>query len=297
MKINYAKLPTERSNPTSSTLDRMSVFAILHLMNREDEKISRAVKREIPRIEKAVQIITRSFKKGGKIFFAGAGTSGRLGVLESAELPPTFGTPPSLARALMAGGRKAVFRSQEGAEDRGEEAQREIKNKTRPGDVVIGIAASGITPFTQAALSQARRMGAKTIFITCNGAGTQKKLADITIALRVGPEIIAGSTRLKSGTATKLVLNMLTTCAMIQIGKVYGNRMVDLEPRSRKLVERGIRLVRELTDLTRPKTEKIFWQSGGRVKTAVVMAHRGLNRSQAREALKAADGFLRRALE
>lgn len=295
-KINYAKLPTELPNPASKAVDRMSVDAVLRLMNREDEKIPRAVKREIPRIERAVKLITRSLENGGRIFFAGAGTSGRLGVLESAELPPTFGTPPSLARAFMAGGRKAVFQSREGAEDNAAAARLAIRKKVRRGDVVIGIAASGVTPFAQAALSQARRMGAKTIFVTCNGASAPKKWADITIAPRVGPEIIAGSTRLKSGTATKLVLNMLTTCSMVQIGKVYGNRMVDLEPRSRKLVERGIRLVQELTGLSRQGAEKVFRQAGGHVKTAVVMAGRRLSRSQAREALKKAGGFLRSAL-
>ena len=242
-------------------------------MNREDEKIPRAVKREIPRIERAVKLITRSLEDGGRIFFAGAGTSGRLGVLESAELPPTFGTPPSMVQAFMAGGKKAVFRSQEGAEDDTAAARSAIRKKVRRGDIVIGIAASGVTPYAKAAMREAGKCHAKTIFVTCNPAAP-KNLADVTIALRVGPEVITGSTRLKSGTATKMVLNMLTTCSMVRLGKVRGNRMVDLQPRSRKLRERGIRLVTELTGASRARARALFNRAGGHVKKAVALASR-----------------------
>ncbi|MBI3013393.1 MAG: N-acetylmuramic acid 6-phosphate etherase, partial [Elusimicrobia bacterium] len=235
MKIEYRKLPTEQTNFRSRFLDEISVRQILVIMNRENLEIPKAIRPELGRIENAVQKIVKSLKSGGRLYFTGSGTSGRLGVLESAELPPTFNTPPVLAQAIMAGGKRAVFRSREGAEDDRVAAQSQIRKKVRENDVVIGIAASGVTPFVQGALLEARAKKAGTILITCNPGKELKSLADIVIAPHAGPELIAGSTRLKSGTATKMVLNMLTTASMVQLGKVYQNTMVDLQPKSKKL--------------------------------------------------------------
>src|SRR5499426_3089826 len=194
-----------------------------------------------PQMATAVKLIVAALQKGGRLFFVGAGTSGRLGVLEAAECPPTFGTPPRLVQAIMAGGRAAVFRSREGAEDDEGAARRAVRSRVRRHDVVVGITASGRTPFALAALVAARRLGARTVLVACHGGGARVE-ADVVIAPWAGPEVVAGSTRLKAGTATKLVLNMLTTASMVRLGKVYGNRMVDLQPRSRKLRTRARRL-------------------------------------------------------
>ncbi len=295
-KINYQNLLTEKSNPSSQGIDRLTIEEAVALMNREDQSIPSAIRKESKNLSKAIRLTVESLKMGGKILFIGAGTSGRLGVLESAELPPTFSTPPSLAQAIMAGGRKSVFKSKEGAEDNAEKARAEIKKRARKGDIVVGIAASGVTPFAQAGLEEAKKLGAKTIFVTCNLAHISKKCADVVIAPQVGPEIITGSTRLKSGTATKMVLNMLTTLSMVQLGKVYGNRMVDLLPRSHKLRERGIRLVQEFSQVSRPAAEKAFKEARGKVKTAIVMLKLNLDYARAENLLKSCRGFLRVAL-
>ncbi len=295
-KIKYQNLPTEKPNPATSGIDRLTIEETIALMNREDAKIAEAVRQESGNIAKGVRLMTDSLKDGGHIFFIGAGTSGRLGVLESAELPPTFNTPPAMAQAVMAGGNKAVFRSQEGAEDNAERARSEVRKKAKRGDVVIGIAASGVTPFAQAGMAEARRLGAKTIFVTCNKINSLNMHADVVIAPAVGPEIITGSTRLKSGTATKMVLNMLTTISMVQIGKVYGNKMVDLQAKSLKLEERGIRLVREFTGLSRNQAADMFKNAGGNVKTAIIMARKRVGLNDANKILKSSQGFLRQAL-
>lgn len=289
--IHYRKLPTEQKNPASKALDSLTVEQAVQLMYREDRKIPDDVHREKIKIVAAIKMIVRSLKTGGRIFFVGAGTSGRLGVLESAELPPTFSTPPQLAQAVMAGGKKAVFRSQEGAEDDAQAAKNEIHRRVRKNDTVIGIAASGVTPFVRSALNQSKKMGAATIFVTCNSR-SPIRIADIVIAPRVGPEIIAGSTRLKSATATKMILNMLTTLSMVRMGKVYGNRMADLQPKSKKLRERGIGLIQELAGLSRSKAENFFQSAQGSVKTAIVMAKKNLNFVEASKLLKHHQGFL-----
>ncbi|OGR85566.1 MAG: N-acetylmuramic acid 6-phosphate etherase [Elusimicrobia bacterium RIFCSPLOWO2_01_FULL_54_10] len=295
-KIKYQNLLTEKSNPSSQGIDRLSIEEAVDLMNREDAGIAPAIRKESKNISKGIRLIVESLKSGGKIIFIGAGASGRLGVLESAELPPTFSTPPVLAQAIMAGGKRSVFKSKEGAEDDSTKARTEIRKRARRGDTVIGIAASGVTPFAQAGMTEAKRLGAKTIFVTCNLVHISKNCADVVIAPQVGPEIITGSTRLKSGTATKMVLNMLTTLSMVQMGKVYGNRMVDLAPRSHKLRERGIRLVQEFTGLSRPGAEKAFKDAKGEVKTAIVMRKMNLKFEQAKTLLKSSQGFLRLAL-
>jgi N-acetylmuramic acid 6-phosphate etherase len=225
----------------------------------------------------------------------GAGTSGRLGVLEAAECPPTFGTPPGLVRAVMAGGRASVFRAAEGAEDDGRAGAREARRHARRGDVVVGVAASGVTPFVRAALATARARGAVTVLVTCNPT-VGRAAARVVVALAVGPEVLAGSTRLKAGTATKLALNTLTTAAFVRLGKVYGNRMVDLQPRSAKLRARARRLVAELGGVSDPAAARLLAAAGGRAKPAIVMARLGVGRREAARRLASAGGILRRAL-
>jgi len=294
--VDFKDLPTEKINASSKRLDKLTAGEIVGLMNSENEILPKALWREIKNITKAVQVIINSLRSGGRIFFAGAGTSGRLGVLESAELPPTFNSDPALAQAIMAGGRSAVFRSKEGAEDNASEARRIIKKCVKKGDVVIGIAASGVTPFTQGALSQGKIQKARTILVTCNPQKTIRGKAEIVIAPSVGPEIISGSTRLKSGTATKMILNMLTTASMVGLGKVYGNLMVDLQPKSRKLRERGIRLVRQIAGVPRARAVKLLNDSRWSVKTAALMAKKNVSRREALKILKQHDGFLGRCV-
>ena len=265
-------------------------------MEREDQKIPGAVGRTHRATARAVRVIISSLKKGGRLFFVGAGTSGRLGVLEAAECPPTFNTPPGLVQAVIAGGKRSVFRSKEGAEDRGGEARHEIGKRVKKGDVVVGISASGVTNFVREALKRAKKQGAKTILVACNLSSPLRSLADVTIAPRTGPEVIAGSTRLKAATATKLILNRLTVAAMVRLGKVYENWMVDLQPRSKKLRARGIGILKHFAGLSDENAEKIFKKAGGRVKAAILMARKNWTYKQAQRALKKADGFLRRAL-
>jgi len=241
-RIRYDRLPTERADPGSRQLDRLSAVEIARLMNRADRRAVRAVGRAATALGRAVDLIVRALSRRGRLIFVGAGTSGRLGVLEAAECPPTFDTPPSLVQAVIAGGRRSVFRAAEGAEDDGPEGARQIRRRVRPGDVVVGIAASGVTPFVRAALREARRRRAATALVTCNPQ-VPASAARVVIALAVGPEVLTGSTRLKAGTATKLALNTLTTASFARLGKVYGNRMVDLRPRSAKLRARALRLV------------------------------------------------------
>jgi len=291
----YASLLTERSARSSRALDRMSALEVARLMNREDEAVVRAVNRALPAVARAVDRIVAALAGGGRLFFVGAGTSGRLGVLEAAECPPTFGTPASLVQAVMAGGRRSVFRSREGAEDNRAAAARAIRERVRRGDVVVGVSASGVTPFVRTALATARRRGAATILLVCNPRQKPPGVGHI-IALACGPEVLAGSTRLKAGTATKLVLNMLTTASMARLGRVYGNRMIDLVPRSAKLRDRALRLVQELAGVTRPAAARALAAAGERVRLAVVIAHTGMGPRAARRLLRDAGG-LRSVLE
>ncbi|HEV8615301.1 MAG TPA: N-acetylmuramic acid 6-phosphate etherase [Methylomirabilota bacterium] len=293
--IRYERLATERANRASRALDRLGARAIATLMNREDARAVRAVGREATRIAAAVDLIVAALSARGRLFFVGAGTSGRLGVLEAAECPPTFGTPPRLVQAIMAGGRGAVFRSREGAEDDARTAVRAVRARVRRGDVVVGVSASGVTPFVSGALSAARRLGAATVLVSCNPSRGAAR-ARVVIAPSPGPEVLAGSTRLKAGTATKLVLNTLTTASMARLGKMYGNRMVDVQPRSRKLRERAARLVEELGGVTQPRARRLLAASRGSVRVAVVMARTGAAAPRAARALRAAGGSLRQAL-
>jgi N-acetylmuramic acid 6-phosphate etherase len=276
----------------------MTPTGIAALMNREDRRAVAAVGRVRPHIAAAVKQIVAALQKGGRLFFVGAGTSGRLGVLEAAECPPTFGTPPRLVQAIIAGGRGSVFRSREGAEDDEAAARRVVRARVRRGDVVVGVSASGVTPFVKTALTVARRQGAATVLVACNaeGAHGSRSAANLSVVPVTGSEVLAGSTRLKAGTATKLVLNTLTTAAMAGLGRVYGNRMVDLQPRSAKLYERALGLVAELGGVSRKRARAALRASGGRVRVAIVMASGGGNAVEAARALRAA-GSLRSALQ
>jgi N-acetylmuramic acid 6-phosphate etherase len=265
-------------------------------MNREDARAVRAVGRVGRDIATAVELIVTALRGGRRLFFVGAGTSGRLGVLEAAECPPTFGTPPGRVQAIMAGGRASVFRSREGAEDDANAAARAVRSRVRTGDVVVGVSASGVTPFVRSALLSARRRGAATVLVACNPIGTRAAGADVVIAPAPGPEVLAGSTRLKAGTATKLVLNTLTTASMVRLGKVYGNRMVDLEPRSRKLQARALRLVQEVAGVPETRAREALQAARGHARLAIVIARTGLFAGAAARALSAHDQSLRAAL-
>ena len=296
-KALYAKLPTEQNNPRSRRIDTLTLEQILHLINKEDVSVPKAVARVKPQIADGVRLITTSLKRKGRIFFTGAGTSGRLGVLEAAECPPTFSTPPSLIQAVMAGGKKAVFQSQEGAEDKEKEGYSLFRKKLKTNDIVIGIAASGVTPFVRGAFRAAKKKHLKTILVTCNPSYKKGPLTNCVIAPYVGPEVITGSTRLKAGTATKLVLNMLTVTSMIRMGKVYRNWMVDLQPKSRKLVFRGLRLIEQLGGVPAAEAEKVFAASQKHVKVAILMAQKKWDYPTAVRKLRKANGFLQKALE
>jgi N-acetylmuramic acid 6-phosphate etherase len=263
-------------------------------MDREDLRAVRALSAQRAQIAQAIRLIVKTIRRGGRVFFIGAGTSGRLGVLEAAECPPTFSTPPSLIQAVIAGGRGAVFRSREGAEDRRAEARRAMRRLVRRGDVVVGIAASGVTPFVDEALRVCARLGAATILLTCHPrAGTP---AGIRIALAVGPEVLTGSTRLKAGTATKLALNRLTLGAMVQLGKTYGNLMVDVRPASAKLRARALRIIRLLTGCSESAARASLRAARGRVPIAVLMRRLGLSYREAKQLLHGSGGSLRTAL-
>ena len=301
-RIRYERLPTERVNRASRALDRLSALEIAALMNREDRRAVAAVGRVRRDLAAAVELIVDALRRGGRLVFVGAGTSGRLGVLEAAECPPTFGTRPGLVQAIMAGGRGAVFRSREGAEDDARAARRAVRARVRRGDVVVGVSASGVTPFAAAALAEARRRGAGTVLVACNPAVLRGRTARalgamVVIAPGPGAEVLAGSTRLKAGTATKLVLNTLTTASMTRLGKVYGNRMVDMQPRSAKLRARAARLVAEVAGVSRARARTLLAAARGSARLAIVMARRGLSAPAAARALAQAGGSLRAALQ
>ncbi len=295
-RLRYRALPTEQPNPRSRRLDSLSPLQIAALMNREDRRVVAAVGRVGRPVARAVALIGDSLRAGGRLFFVGAGTSGRLGVMEAAECPPTFNTPPSLVQAVMAGGRASVFRSREGAEDRAGEAKRALGRRVRAGDVVVGIAASGVTPFVRAALAEARRRRCRVIVVAMNAGTPLGRLAHVVISPRVGPEVLTGSTRLKAGTATKLILNALTTATFAGLGKVYGNWMVDLQPRSRKLRARAERLVEILGRVSRARARRCLKAAGRRPKVAILMARRHLSARAATRLLSAAGGSLGRCL-
>lgn len=291
----YSKLPTEQTNPRTVNLDRVPLREVLNMLNREDSLVPTAVEKAIPQIEKAAVEISKSYLSGRKIYFIGAGTSGRLGVLEAAEIPPTYGVEPGIFTALMAGGHEAVFLSKEGAEDVFEDGEKEIAALAGPGDTVIGIAASGITPYVKGGLSAGLTKGATTVLLTCN-PNEKAKEAQIIIAIDVGPEPVSGSTRMKSGTATKLALNMLSTSSMVISGKVYRNWMVDVKTTSRKLEMRAIRITATVGQVSREEAARLLEQTGNNVKTAIVMARLKTSRTEAERKIIEAGGFLKKIL-
>jgi N-acetylmuramic acid 6-phosphate etherase len=288
---------TESRNPDSKNLDRMSAIEIVRLMNREDHKVARAVAREIPAIARAVDAIVRKMERGGRLIYVGAGSSGRIAVLDASECPPTFGTPPQLVRALIAGGRKAITGPVEGAEDRPRNAVRDLQRiglNTR--DALVGIAASGSTPYVVAAIAYARTKKALTIGVSSNKNSPLKKAAKIAITPEVGPEVLTGSTRLKAGTAQKMVLNMLSTATMVRLGYVYDNLMIDLGIANRKLRKRAKQILEEASARDASAVEHALRQSKHDLRVALVMLKRDVSAEEANRILASSRGLLRKAL-
>jgi N-acetylmuramic acid 6-phosphate etherase len=297
VRSKWQSLPTEAINPATLGIDKLSADDIVELMLSEDRKMIAAVQRERERIAVGVEMIAAALRKEGRVIFVGAGTSGRLGILESAEMPPTFSTDPMLVQAIMAGGRGAIFNAKEGVEDNYEEGARSIM-RVRPTkrDIVIGVSASGMTQFVRGALTRARRAGARIIFVTCDPETELQTFVDLTISPGVGAEVIAGSTRLKAGTATKMVLNMLTTGAMVRIGKTYGNLMVDVQTGSEKLKDRARRIVNIVTGLEYDDADKLLKKAHWNVKAAIVMQKTGLPYPKALARLRKAHDSMREAI-
>ncbi len=294
-----SKLTTEQRNPHSMDVDARSTEEILKIINDEDKTVPYAVEEELPYIAKAVELVVKALKSGGRLLYFGAGTSGRLGVVDASECPPTFGTPYGMIDGFIAGGKEAMFRAQEGAEDYEENGAKEVlgANVTSK-DVVCGIAASRRTPYVIGAVKKAKELGATTLYITCNPRENFNIMeVDVAICPHVGPEVIMGSTRMKSGTAQKLVLNMLTTTAMLRMGKVYENMMIDLQMTNKKLVERSKRIVMTITGVSYDEAANYLQRADGHVKTALVMVKARVNAEEARQRLLRADGFVRKAIE
>lgn len=291
-------LITEQRNPETERIDTASIGEILRLISKEDSRVHSAVKEELWAIEEGVNIIVGTFENGGRLFYIGAGTSGRLGVLDASECPPTFGSDPEMVQGIIAGGYDALIRSQEGAEDDEDEGVNDLlaRNFCKL-DVLCGLTASKRTPYVIGALKYARSLGAKTIYITCTPRSELKVKADVAICPVVGPEAIMGSTRMKAGTAQKMVLNMLTTSSFIRLGKVYKNMMIDLQMTSRKLVERSKRVVMMVTGVDYKTAEKILHEAKGHVKTAIIMILGNVSFETSVRELSKADGFVRIALQ
>jgi N-acetylmuramic acid 6-phosphate etherase len=297
-RIDRGSLSTERINPLSERIDVMSSRAIAEVMNAEDARVAKAVRSQLEKVAEAIDLAVDRFKKGGRLFYVGCGTSGRLGVLDASECPPTFGVSHEMVQGIIAGGMSALVRSSQELEDDPEGGALALAEKDVSGsDLVVGIAASGLTPFVRGAVERAREIGAATVFLTCNEDVAMTMEADVVVVPPVGPEVIAGSTRMKAGTATKMILNMITTGAMIRLGKVYQNLMVDLLAISQKMRDRAVRIFKTVTG---EEDEDAAWrcieEANGRVKTAIVMKMRGIPREEAEKRLEESDGFLRRAL-
>lgn len=299
--IDRGHLLTEQANPNSEALDRLSSLELVDLFNREDAKTLEAIAQAREPLAQAIDLAAAALRSGGRLFYIGAGTSGRLGVLDASECPPTFCTPPELVQGIIAGGAPALLKSSEALEDRADDgaaamAERSVGDR----DVVVGITAGGTTPYVQGALIEAARRGAKTVFMACVPIAQVPPpggAVDADIRLLVGPEILAGSTRLKSGTVTKMALNVISTGAMVKLGKVYGNRMVDVSVTNSKLRDRAVRIVRDLAEVDRPTAEHLLDQSGNHVKTALLMHWAGVDRDRATALLATAGGQLRTALD
>lgn len=292
------KLITEKKNPRSTLIDRLPISEVLKIINAEDRKVPLAVAQKLPQIARAAELYYQTYKNGGRIFYVGAGTSGRLGVLDASELPPTFGADHKRVKGIIAGGYPTLIRSREGVEDDSKAAVKDLKRQRLTGnDLVIGISASRRTPYVAAALAYARKVKAKTIFISANPKPVVPIKADVNISVVVGPEVVAGSTRMKAGTAQKLILNMISTAAMVKLGKTYRNVMVDLGGTSEKLKERARKTLMDLTGLSYSRAGRLLQETGSHLKTALVMASKKVSASQAQALLQKADGKIFRVLE
>lgn len=297
-RLDLQRLSTERLNAASVDLDRKSSLEIARIINAEDNKVADCVKRSLPQIAWAIDVIAEALSKGGRLIYVGTGTSGRIAALDAAECPPTFDTDPKMVQFIIAGGSKALAEATEASEDSvrlGRQAM--AKMKPRDNDIVVGVAASGRTPFTIAAIEYASAHGAKTVAVTCNRNSALEKAAEIAIVAEVGPEVVAGSTRMKAGTAQKMILNMLTTGAMTRLGYVYGNLMVNLHLKNEKLAERGIVILEKAAELTRAEARKLLKSARNSVPVALVMAKAQASAAQAATALKNSRGNVREAIE
>src|SRR5882724_211027 len=295
-KSDIHKLGTERRNRSAASLDTMAPIAIARLINREDQRVPRAVRKALPQIAKAIDLIAKQLSAGGRMIYVGAGTSGRIAALDASELPPTFNTDPKMVQYVIAGGDSALGMAAEYNEDSEKLGERDIaKKKPTKKDVVVGIAASGRTPYTVAALRYARGKGARTIAIVCNPGSPLEEAADIAIVVSVGPEVVSGSSRMKAGTAQKLVLNMLSTGAMARLGYVYGNLMVNVHLKNEKLVERGIGVLQEAAGVNRKSAERALKAADNQVPIAMIMLAHNIGRAAATQRLKSANGNVRKA--
>ncbi len=289
---------TERRNPRTQNIDLATPLEIVDLINAEDQSVPAAVSSQREQIARAIEVAEMTFRRGGRLFYVGAGTSGRLGVLDASEMPPTYGSDPEQVQGIIAGGPKALTRSQENAEDRLPAAVEDLdQHGVRAGDLVVGIAASGTTPYVRRALTHAKELGAITALVACSPPPDETRaVADILIVAITGPEVVTGSTRMKAGTATKLILNTITTGAMIRLGKTYGNLMVDLRATNEKLRDRSQRILMEVCDVTRDQARELLRRAGGAVKTAIVMHFLAVGADEAERALAAHGGVIRRVV-
>ena len=296
-KSDIHKLGTERRNRSAASLDTMDALAIARLINREDQRVPRAVRKALPQIAKAIDLIAKQLSAGGRMIYVGAGTSGRIAALDASELPPTFNTDPKMVQYVIAGGDSALGMAAEYNEDSEKLGERDIaKKKPTKKDVVVGIAASGRTPYTIAALRHAKGKGARAIAIVCNPASPLEKVADIAIVVQVGPEVVSGSSRMKAGTAQKLVLNILSTGTMARLGYVYGNLMVNVHLKNEKLVERGIGVLQEAAGVNRKSAERALKAADNQVPIAMIMLAHNIGRAAATQRLKSANGNVRKAI-
>ncbi|MCP3030854.1 N-acetylmuramic acid 6-phosphate etherase [Halobacillus sp. A1] len=295
--MELSNLTTEQRNKNSLNLDKMSILEALHTMNKEDKKVAEAVESVLPKVETSIEKMYVSLSRGGRLFYVGAGTSGRLGVIDASECPPTFMTPPHMVQALMAGGEDAFFSAVEGSEDNEEQGAEDLKKKQlTAADVVVGITASGRTPYPIGALKYARSVGAYTVSLSCNERSEISQFADCDIEVVVGPEVLTGSTRLKAATAHKMVLNMMSTTTMIKLGKVHENLMVDVHASNYKLIERAKKTIMEITKVTYEEAEEVLKKTNHKVKPAVVMIDTGATYNEAEEAIKQSNGYVREAI-
>lgn len=296
--VELQKIATEQRNPNTTHIDTLSTLEMVRLINQEDQKVALAVAQVAPEIARAIDVITRQLSQGGRLFYAGCGTSGRLGILDAVECPPTYSTDPELVQAIIAGGYPAIFRAVEGAEDDFDLGRRDLQERGFASqDVLVGLAASGRTPYVLGAMGYARELGAAVIAVTCCPGSEVDRMADIGIAPTPGPEVITGSTRMKSGTAQKMVLNMLSTGTMIKLGKVYGNLMVDVKPSNEKLIRRCVTIVREAVGCEEDQAVSALEACGYRPKVAIVMLLKKIDAEQARELLEQAQGRIARVVE